>query len=63
MKNNDILEQLTMSYMMRNNYRYREIESYHVGNIQYFKVTFWTPCVSYREFNGTLKTLIKKLSH
>lgn len=57
-----MLEQLAMSYMMRNSYWYREIESYYVGNIQHFRVTFWTTCVSYREFNGTLEALINKLS-
>lgn len=63
MENRNVLEQLAMAYMMRNSYWNREVESYYVGKKQYFRISFWTPCVSYREFNGTLDSLINKLSH
>lgn len=61
MKNNNLLEQLAIKYMMEHKFEHREIETYYVGNIQYFRVSFWTACVVYKEFNGTLEALVSKL--
>lgn len=63
MENNNILEQLAIDFMLKNNYHNREIEEYYVGGVKYFRVSFWIQGVCYREFSGTLEVLINKLSN
>lgn len=61
MENVKLLEQLASSYMLKNQYQFHSLNPFYVGNTLKFRVCFWSTGELYREFQGTVDSLIQEL--